>query len=655
MRLALILLAGTALWAQTKAPDATPKAADPAPEVKDLEATSVVSGSVELGFRVLGTGGNSDVYRTVVNLGEGPRLLDADLRLVDPTGKLFQDGSLKASGFGGDPTAVSRFELYKPKIYRFVLDHRRFQYFNALPSYANPRAASPNSFPANDVFSQRAFDTNREYSDFDLTLLPGRTISPYFDYQRNRGSGRGISDLVVDANEYPIATRLLDRTQQFRAGAQMRVGRWQFLAEQGGTTYNEDQGNFLGGRNRGNRTNNYLGQSLFLSQADQTWRGEGHSIFSRGTASAQVTDWLDFEGFFLYSRPQMETTYAANATGRLVDISNVAFLNALQFRGFSNAVMPHTTGSAAITLRPVRFLRIVESFSIDRSDLSSRAALVQQAANALTGLQVLPGLALNHQRQQVDMIVDVSPKFSIRAGHRYVWGESQQPASLFQSAGLGTGKLNQQVATIGVSVRPNSKVSVNFTSEFAGGSSVFFRTSLQNYKRYWTTARLQPKTWMSLQVRGRFLTSDTPDANGGLRVRNHDYGASIQLIPVSNRFTLLLDYTRTQFSSNLAYLQPQFFTSAVSRYRDYAHVATALLDTKPLKKIPVALSVGGSLVSTTGSRPTDYYQPLARVTIAAHKRFELIGEYRWYGLDQTLYTFEGFRSQQFTGGLRIHP
>ena len=85
------------------------------------------------------------------------------------------------------------------------------------------------------------------------------------------------------------------------------------------------------------------------------------------------------------------------------------------------------------------------------------------------------------------------------------------------------------------------------------------------------------------------------------------------------RISLLADYTRSTFHSDLSYRVPQDGTTAFDRYRDNAHTATAVLDLAlpAYSGMTPKASFGGSLFISSGSRPTSYYQPLARLSLAA--------------------------------------
>jgi hypothetical protein len=94
---------------------------------------------------------------------------------------------------------------------------------------------------------------------------------------------------------------------------------------------------------------------------------------------------------------------------------------------------------------------------------------------------------------------------------------------------------------------------------------------------------------------------------------------------------------------------------ARSIYRDNAHIGTAILDVNlpRVNKGTPKLSLGGSFVTSSGSRPTQYYQPLGRFTFPLHRRANWVSEWRWYNLGERFYAYEGFHAHQFITGLRL--
>jgi len=60
----------------------------------------------------------------------------------------------------------------------------------------------------------------------------------------------------------------------------------------------------------------------------------------------------------------------------------------------------------------------------------------------------------------------------------------------------------------------------------------------------------------------------------------------------------------------------------------------------------------GSLFRSSGSRPTQFYQPLIRFTAPAYRRMSWYGEWRYYGFAEPFYMYEGFRTHLLAIGLR---
>jgi hypothetical protein len=118
---------------------------------------------------------------------------------------------------------------------------------------------------------------------------------------------------------------------------------------------------------------------------------------------------------------------------------------------------------------------------------------------------------------------------------------------------------------------------------------------------------------------------------------------------------VLAEYCRSTLRSDVAYLVPSTITSVLSSYRERAHSGTAPLDLKLPGRgsVQPKISFGGSLFASGGSRPTRYYQPLARLWLPFGKHLEWSAEWRWYALSLPLCLYEGFRSNQFLTSFRL--
>ena len=166
----------------------------------------------------------------------------------------------------------------KARRYDFTADYRNMAYFNALPTFADPLLSR------GIVLDERSYDIRRRISSFSLDLLPGNWIIPYLAFDSNSGSGNGITTFVTDGNEYPLPDKLRDSTNNYRGGIRFELRRFHVTLEQGRTTFRDDQQVFSTSStpNYGNNTGLVLGQTLFLTNLQQSYGIRGTSNYSKG-------------------------------------------------------------------------------------------------------------------------------------------------------------------------------------------------------------------------------------------------------------------------------------------------------------------------------------------------------------------------------------
>jgi hypothetical protein len=58
-------------------------------------------------------------------------------------------------------------------------------------------------------------------------------------------------------------------------------------------------------------------------------------------------------------------------------------------------------------------------------------------------------------------------------------------------------------------------------------------------------------------------------------------------------------------------------------------------------------------LKSSGSRPTNFYQPVGRFLVPLHRAFEWYAEWRHYGYSEPFYAYEGFRTHHFITGFRL--
>src|SRR4051812_30872984 len=75
---------------------------------------SWITGSIDLGYRWrTGVGGNLDTYRSIVNLGSGPKLLGSEFTIIDPKHRAFDQIQVRAYSWGDEPYSTFHFDARK--------------------------------------------------------------------------------------------------------------------------------------------------------------------------------------------------------------------------------------------------------------------------------------------------------------------------------------------------------------------------------------------------------------------------------------------------------------------------------------------------------------------------------------------------------------
>ena len=631
---------------------AAEKAASPAPSTEQW-----ITGSFDFGYRWVGdVRGSLPTYRSIVNLGAGPKLTGLDFTITDPKHRLFDRIDARANAWGGDPYNTAHIDVNKRGVYELRGDYRNIAYFNALPSFANPLAPRG--------FDERAFDMRRRSGYMDLELFPGKHILPYLVFERNSGYGHGVETWVQDSNNsFAVPMLLRDSTNNYRGGVRLEYNRWHVTLEQGGTTYKDDDQASANGANFGDRTTPILGGTLVLNTLTQTYGVRGSSVYTKVLATASPFSWLDLNGQFLYSEPKTDARYFDTATGNFALLSSLLLYSGQYNIGASSSNAKHTLVSAGAEIRPFKRLKIIDSFSTNRYNETGAGALTEQIL--LTPGATFPALvsalstqqAVTNNRQQVEAILDVTKKITLRGGYRYEWGDATVRAgTLDQSGSLALGALKRNVGLAGATIRPWQKLSLNVDYEGASTDQNYFRTSLYNYQKVRARAKYQASASLWFQANFGLLDNQNPTAGIQYDFRSRDNSLAAFWTPGGGkRISVMAEYDRSTLYSHIDFLLLPFFAPTVSNYKENAHTATSTIDIVLPKVAGIApkLSAGGSLFVSSGSRASRYYQPLGRLSLPLQKHVQWNTEWRWYGFGEQLYLYEGFRAHIFMTGLRL--
>ncbi len=640
----------------------TPKEAIPLvqqPEAAAPATEPFISGNLDVGYRwISGVGGDLNTYRSVVNLGQGPRLFNLDAIIVPPSWKFADRITVNANYWGGDPYNIARVTARKLGVYDFYWNYRNIAYFNFLPSFADPTSETGGIF-----LNQRGFDTFRRINDAELILRPGHHITPYIAYSRSGERGSGTTNIVLQSNEFTVPDRIDDNVNIYRAGSRFSYNRYNLTLEAGGIAYDNDlQVNIGRTPNLGNVTTPILGQRLFLTAGQQAFNVNGSGIFTRGLFAANPVSWADVYGQFEFSQLKSTTTFSENDAGNLLNLSTVSFFNQLVRTANSLVKQPHPSAQIGGELRPIRRLRILEFLSTNRLHSAGSEILIDRMLS--TGAQPTVAtmnnaelLEVSFNQQQLNFLFDVTPRLTLRAGHRYVWGDAKAPeAFILGGEGTESAKLRRNVALAGATWRSPRKLRLTAEYEGSPGDRFFFRTSLNEYQKGRVLARYQALPSLALTFNFGILNNNNP-APSQFSFQSRDTSLSAYWAPQGGkRVSFIAEYARGTVSSDISFLVPNTLQPALSTYRERSNTGLLLAEI-PLPGSGVfqpKLDFGGSIFFSTGTRPSRYYQPYGRFRLPLGEHVSWYGEWRWYGFTQPTFLFEGFRSNQIITGFRLY-
>jgi hypothetical protein len=188
-----------------------------------------ITQSFELGYRFHTVDGNAGEYRSIVNSGNGLRLLGSSLTVnsKDGHGRWFDEILLNTAGLGNDPYESTVLRVQKNGLYRYDMTWRLNDYFNPGLTTAG---------------GSHLMDTTRRMQDHELTLLPQSWMRFHLGYSRNTEDGPALStvqEFGFNGSGLPIFTNVRRHWNEYRLGTEVHysgfefnlVRRWDFFKD----------------------------------------------------------------------------------------------------------------------------------------------------------------------------------------------------------------------------------------------------------------------------------------------------------------------------------------------------------------------------------------------------------------------------------------
>ena len=576
LALGLTLLMGVANAQQpSPSPSPSPKKADAKKAAPKEETTSAQTGedagdytitsSIELGVRGLRVDGDHNKYKSDLNYSAGVRLFDSSflMRSKDGKGRLFDTLLVTSSGWGADPNGQLRIQAEKPKWYRFEGSYRRFKYFRFLDNFANPNwIFSPTTFsrPPSQVTGEHGYNTTTQLGDFDLTILPKNDkIRFTVGYSPERYDGPFFTSYHVGGNEFIFPAQLKSRSNDFRVGADGKVGPIDFSFQQGFRRFRDDS--FINlGVTPGVNLNPAVANFTTFLRNEPTRGSVNYTTFSAHTLVAKK---LDITGRVVHSSATSNSVFLENMTG--INFSTritgqLAPPNTLilgQYNIPANVKRPNTLGDIGVTFLATNKFRIsntfrVEDFTIDGvatfNDFFSVSRGATTDTRSFSNLGVSKTTKYRKYQNTVEGDYQFNKNYSIHFGYRYGSRRIEQtlsgfalntnaPVALVPEDDVETNHTNAFFA--GFKARPAKNWTIYFDAEHGTADNVFTRIGNYNYTNVRAKSRYAPNRKINFSF--AVITKDNANPSEIAGVSLNDFGVNVK----SRTFTSSVNWIPT--------------------------------------------------------------------------------------------------------------
>ena len=669
--------------ADAKTQTETKTQASPAPKTES-EGDYTVTSSVEFGYRGLRVGGNLNKYQSDLNYKTGPRVFDSSLLVKGNEGAAIDTFLLTSTGWGGDPYGHMRVSLENSKWFRFDGNYRRFKYFSALNNIVNPNFAAP-SRQADPVQGWHSMDIRQQVGDFDLTLLPkNNRVRFNLGYSPERYSGPAYTSWHYGGDDFQLLTQSKSRSNDFRIGADWRLGPFDFALLQGMRHFSDDtsvNNQYL------NVGANPTASTTLLTSISRLAPVRGTVNSTRFSVHTTLAKRLDMTGRFVYSMArtnlsEVERAAGANFNTRITGIPTTYnppnTLTLAQWSYIGRATKPNTLGDFGLTYAATDKLRLsntfrVETFQINGGDLYS--GLFQITRTNGTVLAPLTPAAYSYEATRYRKIQEtaeadyqVNDRYAFHFGYRHGNRRIQRIVSGYNLSNNGSVTIAPENETEenhtnavfgGFKIRPVKTWTLYFDAERGTADNVFTRVGNYDYTNFRARTRYAPTRKLALNFAVIARDNSNPSAidgvsleDFGVNVKSRVFSSSVDYAPGS-RMSLSAGYNFNYADSD-AVIQYAFLSSANaaitghSRYylrNNFFHFDVAA---QPFRRVSLYASyrvnkdlgqgdrvsnpAGGLLVT---SYPMSFQSPEARVAFRINRRLDWNLGYQYYNYNES--------------------
>ena len=697
MGLMVVLFASLAV-AGAQQPAASPS---PAAEKSDYKETPAETGekagdftvisSLEFGYRGLRVDGNLNKYQSDLNYKAGPRVFDSSflLKSTDGKGGLFNSLLATSTGWGADPQGNLRVSVEQPKWYRLDATYRRFKYFRFLNDFANPNwVFSPATFsvPPKLTSGEHGYNTRVKLGDFDLTLLPkNRWIRFNVGYSPERYSGPAFTNYHVGGNEFMLLSELRSRANDFRVGADGKLGPLNFSLLQGFRRFRDDSVIDLG-VTPGTNLNPTVAS---LTSFDRNEPARGSVNYTRFSLQTLVARRLDLTGRLIYSKAKQNFVSLESFTGRNWNPRITGFppsppgatpniLNLGQYNLSGDTERPNWLGDVGLTWLATDKLRISNTFKVETFQING-AALFGDFFSLTRGTRT-DTIGFNNRnvdtrteyrklQNTIEGDYQFSKDYSIHLGYRYGRRRIEEAISGFALNSNAptalvpadeTEQNNTHAVLGGFKARPLHDWTIYFDGEHGTADNVFTRIGNYNYTNIRAKSRYKPTSRVAFNLAVITKNNSNPSEIAGISLE--DFGVSVKSRlfsssldwTASSRFSISTGYNYHWINSNakldyffnnvqhalgnsLYFVRNNFFfVESVARVTPRVTLFTAYRINKDNGQGNRVADPTGNPGTLIASYPMSFQSPEVRLAIKLHQRLDWNVGYQYYNYNESV-------------------
>ena len=541
-------------------------------EAGETAGDYTVISSIEVGYRGLRVDGDVNKYKSDLNYKAGPRVFDSSFLLRSTDGKsgLLDTFLVTSSGWGADPQGQMRISAEKSKWFRFDGSYRRFKYYRFLNNFANPNWIFSGGFtrPPDPFTGEHGYNTYQKLGDFDLTILPkNERIKFYLGYSPERYSGPAFTNYHVGGNEFMLLSELRSRANDFRVGADVRLGPIDISFLQGFRRFRDDSFIDLGATPGLNPNPAVARLTSFVRNEPS----QGHVNYTRFSAHTLLARKLDVTARIVYSSATqssgvIETIRAVNwnpRSGSTYNPPNILTSGTYDFAG--NAKRPNTLADFGVTYLASDKFRLsntfrVETFQINGSEFYTTAFLFTRTnGTALPPLLATGNLGtskITKYRKILNTIegdYQFNSHYAVHFGYRYGSRHVEEfesglnpgaliPGFLVSDPGHESNEIEDNHTNAffgGFKARPASNWTIYFDAEHGTADNVF--TRIGNYDHTYIRAKTKYAPARNFSFNLAIITRDNANPSEIAGVSIEDFGVSTK----SRVFTSSFDWLVT--------------------------------------------------------------------------------------------------------------